>query len=170
MRRLHIGRVRVYDDSYNANPDSMRASLETFALLARDCAMRVLVLGDMRELGEHALRLHEELGRDILALDAAAPVGRLVLVGELAAAAAGPVCAAWGPGRVVCVPQLTPAAASDVARLIEPGAAVLLKGSRAMALERLVGALQDRFAAVEPATGTRPDDPSLRAAAAAAGA
>ncbi|QJB55396.1 UDP-N-acetylmuramoyl-tripeptide--D-alanyl-D-alanine ligase [Pseudodesulfovibrio sp. zrk46] len=56
------GNAMVIDDTYNANPLSMARSIETAAKMAEDRPL-VLVLGDMRELGEEAIKRHEELGR-----------------------------------------------------------------------------------------------------------
>ncbi len=73
------GGFTVINDAYNANPDSMRASLSTFAAL--DVAgTRIAVLGDMGELGSFAPQLHEEVG----AFAAECGLDRLVCVGQLA--------------------------------------------------------------------------------------
>ncbi|MHC4305530.1 MAG: UDP-N-acetylmuramoyl-tripeptide--D-alanyl-D-alanine ligase, partial [Planctomycetota bacterium] len=61
MTCQHVNGVAIYNDAYNANPESVVASLETFAELAADAPRRVLVLGDMLELGPMAADLHREV-------------------------------------------------------------------------------------------------------------
>jgi UDP-N-acetylmuramoyl-tripeptide--D-alanyl-D-alanine ligase len=115
----------LVNDSYNANPVSMRAALEHLAERAGD-RRRIAVLGDMAELGAEAPRFHEEVGR------AAAELGiaELVAVGELARGylegAAG-VSAHWA--------ATAEEAAEIVRSFLRPGDAVLVKASRAVGLE-----------------------------------
>ena len=117
----------VIDDSYNANPGSVRAALDYLALLP---GTRILVLGDMKELGADEVRLHEEIGAH-----ARGRCDRLVAVGTLAAHAAQ----AFGAGAHACadLDEARDAVAPDLG----PDVTVLVKGSRAMGLERLVAAL-----------------------------
>jgi UDP-N-acetylmuramoyl-tripeptide--D-alanyl-D-alanine ligase len=108
----------VVNDAYNANPTSMEAALRHLA--ERGAARRLLaVLGGMAELGEHAERHHREIAQ------LAAELGiEVVAVGELARAYGAAI---WTPDA---------AAALAVARdLVRPGDAVLVKASRAVALE-----------------------------------
>ncbi len=117
----------VVDDAYNANPASVHAALDWLAGLP---GRRVLVLGDMAELGPRAGELHAETG--------AYAVGRcdeLVTVGALAERAA----AAFGPGARACANVAAAAAALEP--LLGPGVTVLIKASRVMGLDRLVAAL-----------------------------
>ena len=69
MSRHVVGDVTFYNDAYNANPDSTAASLESFVHLAADAPRRVLVLGDMLELGHDAAEQHREVGRRVIELD-----------------------------------------------------------------------------------------------------
>lgn len=133
MRALAATRgALVLDDSYNANPRSVAIALETAARVARLRGARlVAVLGDMKELGDRAAAEHAEIGRR--ARDAGVAV--LVCVGSEMARAAETV----GSGVVaVCVPD-----ADAVAEALEPDLAdrdvVLVKGSRSMLMERVVG-------------------------------
>ena len=124
------GGVRVLDDAYNANADSMLAALET--LRALPCpGRRVAVLGDMAELGETSLPAHAEVGRRAaeLGLDQLFAIGPRAA--EMAAAARGA-----GLSNVVEFLDVDHAAqaVNDFAR---PGDAVLVKASRAMRLERI---------------------------------
>ena len=152
MSRHEIDGIVLYNDAYNSNPDSVIASLETFAELAAGAARRVIVLGDMLELGEHAPALHREIGDRLLELDRRLPIARLVLVGELAAYIAEPIRRRWPSKRLTRLEALEPAAATELAASFEPGDAILLKGSRAIGLERLVDALEQSRPAALAAT------------------
>lgn len=118
----------VVDDSYNANPSSLKAGLDAFRSFS---GARWLVLGEMKELGESADELHAEVGR----YARNAGVERLLAVGERARCAV----AAFGSGAQ-WFPDLD--SLIDAARsALKPGVAVLIKGSRANRLERVAAAL-----------------------------
>jgi UDP-N-acetylmuramoyl-tripeptide--D-alanyl-D-alanine ligase len=121
--------VSILDDSYNANPASLRAALEV--LVARR-GPHWLVLGDMGELGADAERLHGEAG--VAAREAG--VARLLALGPLSRAAV----AAFGAtaSHFQAVEELIAALRAE----LEPGVSVLVKGSRAMHMERVVEALK----------------------------
>ncbi len=123
--------LTVIDDSYNASPAAVHAAL---AVLRDVAARRVAVLGDMLELGELSRAAHEEVGRD-----AANSCDVLVGVGELGATIAA---TARGVGHAV-VHHAADAAEALILlrRLLRPGDTVLIKGSRALALDRLADAL-----------------------------
>jgi UDP-N-acetylmuramoyl-tripeptide--D-alanyl-D-alanine ligase len=146
MTRDRINGVTVYNDAYNANPDSMIAALETFEELAAHAPRRVVVLGDMLELGPGAPELHREIGRRVVELDRRLPLERVVLVGDLARHIAEPMAGGRGRERVTHLRALDRRGAAAVSAALEPGDAVLLKGSRAMGLERLVDAIRDAHA------------------------
>lgn len=133
---IGAGHVEIYNDAYNANPESMLAALATFADLAREASRRVAILGDMLELGEAAPDLHRQIGATIAEGDAADVV---VTVGPLAGFIAERLTRSWPAERVVPIDD--PARAESAAALLRPGDAVLLKGSRGMGLERVVAAL-----------------------------
>src|SRR6266404_4223152 len=78
-----LGGVQFLDDSYNANPDSMKAALRTLVELDAD-GKRIAVLGEMRELGKESERGHEEVGETAAALK----VDHLIAIGNVAAAIA----------------------------------------------------------------------------------
>lgn len=123
----------IIDDVYNANPTSMTVSLQ---MLARTPGRKILVFGDMKELGPVGPDAHGTVGRQA----AEAGVALLVTVGELAALTAE-AAAALGVATHVTD---TPAQAAAVLRpLLEPGDVVLVKGSRAMALEGTIRGLLD---------------------------
>ncbi len=137
MERRQLGELTLFDDTYNSNPESARAALRVLAGLPTR-GRRVLVLGDMLELGESAPEEHHAIGRDA----ALAGVDVLALVGELTrATAAGALEAGMEAGRVVHLG--TPEQAQDeITALVRAGDAVLIKGSRRMGLERLVERLE----------------------------
>ena len=132
LRTLELpGGGAVIDDTYNANPDSVRAAI---AVLARAPAPRWLVLGDMGEVGDQGVPFHREVG----AYARAAGVDRLLGVGELAQHAV----AAFGVGAE----HFSSVAALAEAVHAEPGTTVLVKGSRFMRMERVVSALTNTAA------------------------
>lgn len=122
------GGAVVFDDSYNANPGSVRAAI---AMLSGLPGRRWLVLGDMGELGDEAERLHAELGQ----VAREAGLDGLLCIGPLAAAAA----AAFGTGA--CVAGDLDEAEAMLVPELAPDATVLVKASRAAGLDRLVARL-----------------------------
>jgi UDP-N-acetylmuramoyl-tripeptide--D-alanyl-D-alanine ligase len=132
------GGIRILDDTYNANPASVRAALEALRG-ARDARRLVVVLGDMLELGDLSPAAHREAGLAVAAAGAAEFVG----VGRQARLA---VEAARGRGLAEA--QHTATFEDTVAILLKrlaPGDAVLVKGSRGMRMERVVDALMARL-------------------------
>jgi UDP-N-acetylmuramoyl-tripeptide--D-alanyl-D-alanine ligase len=122
--------VRVLDDAYNANADSMIAALET--LQALPCkGRRVAVLGEMAEQGAQSEQLHEEVGRHAAELG----VMQLFAVGRMAAVVARGARAA-GLTRILEFADVD-SAASAIKQFVKPGDLVLLKASRVARLERV---------------------------------
>ncbi len=121
---------RLIDDSYNANPDSVAAAL---AVMAEWPGRRHLVLGELGELGAEAAALHREIGSSARALG----VEHLHAVGELSAAAV----AAFGPGGQHYADQ--DALISALRSAVGPEDLVLIKGSRAAGMDRVVAALSE---------------------------
>jgi UDP-N-acetylmuramoyl-tripeptide--D-alanyl-D-alanine ligase len=139
--RLNPRRVRdalVLDDTYNANPRSVRASLATAREAAEALGTRlVVVLGDMLELGDLSARLHAEVGENVVAARAAV----LVTVGPQMALAARVAAAAGIAAPIVVETARTDDAATVLAGVLRPGDVVLVKGSRGMRMEQVVEAL-----------------------------
>ncbi len=130
-----VGGVRLLDDAYNANADSMAAALRTLRELPCK-GRRVAVLGDMAELGAHSEAAHEEVGRRAAELG----VGQLFAIGKMAAVMARAARDA-GLNRVFEFADVETAGAA-VKSFVRAGDLVLLKASRAMRLERITGLLQ----------------------------
>ncbi len=136
LRRTPAG-VTLLDDSYNANPESASAAISTLTARGRG-GRSVAVLGDMLELGADAAALHAKIGRTA----AECGVDVLVAVGPLSVHTARAAADA-GVGKTVEV--LDPGDAPErVCGLVRPGDTVLVKGSRAMRMERVVAALLER--------------------------
>jgi UDP-N-acetylmuramoyl-tripeptide--D-alanyl-D-alanine ligase len=135
MQYWEAGGVRVLDDAYNANADSMVAALETL----RDLPMqgrRVAVLGDMAELGAHSEAAHAEVGRRAAELQ----VGQLFAVGKMAPIMAKAARDA-GLSRVIEFENVE-AATKAVKSFLKSGDLVLLKASRSSRLERIAETLK----------------------------
>ena len=121
--------VRVINDAYNANPESMRAALTALTSMAGQ-GRSFAVLGQMAELGGNSRAWHEEIG----AFAARSGVTELVVVGEQAAPMlAGATAQPGWDGGLLHVPD-GPAAVAALAGRIRPGDAVLVKASRSAAL------------------------------------
>ena len=129
LQRKHgVHGATVLDDTYNANPDSVRAAID---VLAAADAPTLLVLGDMGELGADSTALHAELGRYARARG----VTRLLALGE----ASRHAVTAFGADGLHAASLEALLAAVDAAAV--EGATVLVKGSRFMRMERVVAAL-----------------------------
>ncbi|HET6782338.1 MAG TPA: UDP-N-acetylmuramoyl-tripeptide--D-alanyl-D-alanine ligase [Pseudoxanthomonas sp.] len=123
----------LIDDSYNANPGSLVAAIDTLAAAGGEAW---LVLGDMRELGDEGEALHADAGRKAKA----AGLRRLYTLGPLSAAAA----LAFGEGArsFETHKELADALRADLSQAAQPqGLRCLVKGSRGSAMDRIVTAL-----------------------------
>jgi UDP-N-acetylmuramoyl-tripeptide--D-alanyl-D-alanine ligase len=126
-----IGGVQFLDDSYNANPDSMKAALRTLVELDAD-GKRIAVLGEMHELGDQSERGHCEVGEAAAALK----VDQLIAIGDVAAAIAD---AAGRAGlRKTTIVKSTLEAAEVLGEIAAPGDLILIKGSRAARTEEVI--------------------------------
>src|SRR6266496_2364257 len=123
--------VQFIDDSYNANPDSMKAALRTLVELDAD-GKRIAVLGEMRELGSESERSHCEVGETAAALK----VDHLITIGNVAATIAQAAEHA-GLEKSVAV-RSTSEAADLLSKIAVPGDLVLIKGSRAARTEEVI--------------------------------
>ena len=128
-----INGVQFLDDSYNANPDSMKAALQTLVELDSD-GKRIAVLGEMRELGQETQRGHEEVG------EAAAAFGidQLIGIGEMGAVISRAAEKA-GLEKSQAVGS-TSEAAELLLEIAAPGDLILIKGSRLARTEDVIEA------------------------------
>jgi UDP-N-acetylmuramoyl-tripeptide--D-alanyl-D-alanine ligase len=129
LLKLGQHQLTLVDDSYNANPDSVRAAIEVLATLP---GPRLLVLGDMGEVGDQGPAFHAEAG----ALARSLGVDLLFTLGELAQAAARSFGAARHFGDM---DSLQRAVREQLGQI----GSVLVKGSRFMKMERVVAAIAD---------------------------
>ena len=127
---INTGRIRIIDDCYNANPTSVKASLDT---LANFSGRKVAILGDMKELGENELKLHYETGEY-----AKSKADAVIAVGPLAQELAKGADGEWFDS----VEQLKNA----IPAIINEGDTVLVKASHSMHFEEIVAFLKEIFA------------------------
>ncbi|MDQ3307253.1 MAG: UDP-N-acetylmuramoyl-tripeptide--D-alanyl-D-alanine ligase, partial [Actinomycetota bacterium] len=132
--------VTVVNDAYNANPDSMRAALETLAHIGRRRgapARTFAVLGEMRELGASSGREHDAIGRLAARLD----ISQVVAVGDAARQVhLGAAQEDSWDGESLAVPDVE-SAVSFLRGALRAGDVVLVKASRAAELEKVALAL-----------------------------
>ena len=135
MQILQEGELTVLDDCYNANPASMKASLETLSLAE---GRKVAVLGDMGELGDGADALHREVGRAAAAcgIDMLCAIGEQSLhILEGAEDKEDMIKAHYPTVDDFC---------ADIPKLIRPGDTILVKASHFMGLEKVVNAILEQ--------------------------
>jgi len=137
---LDGGEILLIDESYNANPASMAATLKSLGE-EREIVRRIAVLGPMRELGPHSADLHAALAPAVLA----AQVNRLILIGD----EMRPLDEALGDRVPVDRVDSVEEATDSLRRMIRPGDAVLVKASNSVGLAKLVESM-----AKEPACST----------------
>lgn len=127
QRKRAQGGATLIDDTYNANPESVRAAI---AVLAQAPGKRALVLGDMGELGNRATACHTEVG----AYARAAGIDQLMALGDLSAN----TVSAFGAGgrHFSSIETLL----TGVEKILAPDVTVLVKGSRFMQMERVIKA------------------------------
>jgi UDP-N-acetylmuramoyl-tripeptide--D-alanyl-D-alanine ligase len=135
---IEIREATIINDAYNGSPTSMQAALELVRDFDTD-GRRIVVCGDMAELGDEAVLFHRRLGNQVVTL---ANADLLIACGEFARDV---VAGARGAGMPATrsIPCRTPDEALPyLGQAITPGDVVLVKGSRVVAMERVVEALQ----------------------------
>jgi UDP-N-acetylmuramoyl-tripeptide--D-alanyl-D-alanine ligase len=135
---IDVGGATILNDSYNSNPEALRSMIHTLAARPAE-GRRILVAGEMLELGEHGPALHIACGR------AAAEAG-LDLVVAVQGNAEHLATAACAGGVPAVFLRDAEAAGQWLAQNLRAGDVVLVKGSRGVHLERAIEALQKKFA------------------------
>ncbi len=129
--------IKIIDDTYNANPDSMEAAIRLLAGF-KGKKRGTLVAGDMLELGMYSETLHKKIGR----LCAETGIDRLYATGQFSAnVAAGAIIGGMDVASVFTGSQED--ILSDLKKWLKPGDWVLVKGSRGMGMEKIVIKLKE---------------------------
>ncbi len=132
-------RFTVVDDSYNSNPRSLLGMVRTLAEASENVKRRVVIAGEMLELGLHEREMHREAGREIARLGIDILWGVRGLATEM-------VSAAGEHGmKTTRFFESSEAAATAVLDLISEGDLILVKGSRSVETDKIVAALKERF-------------------------
>ncbi len=140
MQTELFGDIAVINDAYNANPVSMRSSLETLSAL-RTPGKKIAVLGDMLELGETAECLHRDLGRTIAGLH----IDYLFLKGDFAQSVRTGAADTGFPEDRIVLGQSTEDLSSQLMSTVGREDVILIKGSRKMKMEKIADELRRRF-------------------------
>jgi UDP-N-acetylmuramoyl-tripeptide--D-alanyl-D-alanine ligase len=138
MEIHRVGKVRIINDAYNANPVSMQAALTTLTQIP-DAGRRIAVLGDMLELGEQAFALHRRVGEQT----AASGLDRLFSVGTLAQDIQAGALAAGMPDERVRHFEGREEVREALRHEVRDGDVILVKGSRGCRMEIIVEDLID---------------------------
>jgi len=138
MNILKTGKgINIIDDTYNANPDSMKAAINTLMSLKGN-NRGILVAGDMLELGEHAESMHRNIGR----IAAGSDIAKLYVTGQFAQTVAMGAMDEDMDSRDIFT-DTKEKILEDIKDRIGPGDWVLVKGSRGMTMETIVQGLLD---------------------------
>ncbi len=141
---LQAGPYTVINDAYNANPTSMEAALKTFAALsAPRHSRKVVILGDMRELGAATEPMHHQVGTLVASLpfDLFIAIGASMKLAVEAAEEAGKLKIKNQKSKILHFPD-TPTARKNLLEHLKKSDHILLKGSHSMQLETLLELLQ----------------------------
>ena len=128
--------LTIIDDSYNANPASMKAALDMLA--AAPHVKKIAVLGDMLELGQESPRFHAQLGAWV----AQTRIDHLVVTGAFAQVVAEAAIAAGMDGRSITIAPTLEDIQTALEKRLKNETIVLVKASRGLKLDRVVGYLK----------------------------
>lgn len=140
MEVIRAGDITIIDDTYNANPDSVASAIRTLASMNGSGGRKVVILGDMLELGDFTAKAHREAGKRAAEAGAEVVIGIGSNAGEVAEGAVDgglTVSGVFGfndKAAVMCV----------IGDILKEGDTVLVKGSRGSRLEELVANLRSR--------------------------
>jgi UDP-N-acetylmuramoyl-tripeptide--D-alanyl-D-alanine ligase len=134
---IKIGKAKILNDAYNANPESMKAAIETFISIS-SLLPKILVLGEMRELGTHSRLEHLEIGRFCSGLD----IEKLVVINESAAGIRDGFLEKSKNSEKIVFCKDNKEAAEYLKKYINSEVEILLKASRGARLEEVVSCLE----------------------------
>jgi len=139
-----VGDLTLVNDAYNANPASLAAAVDVLVNLPTD-GRKVLIVGDMRELGEASEELHRQAAEKIAHSD----VNMVIAIGEKARLVTRTIQAASGGAVETHAYSSADSAKRRLVSYLDRTDAILMKGSRLLALEKLVPVIKEW--AVSPA-------------------
>ncbi len=140
MEVKRFGDIKIINDTYNANPQSMKQAIEALRDMATE-GRKILIAGDMLELGTFSGRFHHLVGKQA----AESGIDLIVAVGKLAEHVAKGAQEAGMSNRKIKLCAVMKEAREKVATLIKKGDTILVKGSRAMKMEEIVNDLETQF-------------------------
>ena len=140
MEVKRFGDIKIINDTYNANPQSMKQAIEALRDMVTE-GRKILIAGDMLELGTFSGRFHHLVGKQA----AESGIDLIVAVGKLAEHISNGAQEAGMSEKKIKLCALMKDARAKVATLIKKGDTVLVKGSRAMRMEEIVGDLEIQF-------------------------
>lgn len=133
MRKYSFNGLYIIDDTYNSNPLSSKYAVE-FLSEFRTKGKKIFVTGDMLELGKRAPYFHRRLGR----LAAASPIDKLITVGKLSRETGLSAKKSGMKNNSIWMCPSIDKVAAVLDGLVEPGDVILVKGSRAMHMEKII--------------------------------
>jgi UDP-N-acetylmuramoyl-tripeptide--D-alanyl-D-alanine ligase len=140
MEVKRFGDIKIINDTYNANPQSMKQAIEALRDMATE-GRKILIAGDMLELGTFSGRFHHLVGKQA----AESGIDLIVAVGKLAEHVAKGAQEAGMSVKKIKLYAVAKEACEKVATLIKKGDTILVKGSRAMKMEEIVDDLESQF-------------------------
>jgi len=140
MEVKRLGNIKIINDTYNSNPSSMKQAIEALRDMTAK-GRKILVAGDMLELGTLSGRFHHLVGRQA----AESGIDFIIAVGKLAEHVARGAQEAGMSQKKTKTCNLTKEACQAVLNLIKKGDTVLVKGSRAMKMEQIIEELETQF-------------------------
>ncbi len=140
MEVKDVGDIKIINDSYNSNPLSMRQAIEALGDMTTK-GRKILIAGDMLELGNLSGRFHHLVGRQA----AQSGIDLIVAVGKLAEYIAKGAQEAGMSQKKIKLCNIVKEASEVMPNLVKKGDVILVKGSRAMKMEQIVEGLEAQF-------------------------
>jgi UDP-N-acetylmuramoyl-tripeptide--D-alanyl-D-alanine ligase len=141
--------ITLINDAYNANPSSVIAAAHVLqSLTPSPNAKRILILGDMRELGEASPSLHAMVGSEVsrlTPLSSPSPIHHVILIGPQCAHTHQALAQSTPASQITAFPAWDDSLPEKIAAHLNPGDITLIKASRGESLERLVPAIKAKF-------------------------